>query len=245
MWLNFPATLIQNVGTEDTTRGRSFLFFALGVLAGTGLGGPFTLNVPENGLIALNVPLDPLRLGACSTRTTHPYYMARWNDLLTSLGVNGCVSNPYWNMTKGEMVADCRNMALLATVIPSSLSCASPTKGRWQGRGIEHCGYCVPCLIRRAALNMALGSGNDPTPYAVNDLTARPLSTRQSEGQQIRSYQFAIARLQARPALATLLIHKPGSLSDEADHLDELAGVYWRGMNEVAALLAGVRTQPS
>jgi hypothetical protein len=244
VWLNFPTTLIASGRTEDTTRGRSFLFFALGVLAGTGLDESFTLDVPENGFIALNVPLDPLRLGSCSTRTTHPFYMARWNDLLTALGVAGRVSNPYWNRTKGEMVAECQNTPLLATLIASSLSCASPTKGRWQGRGIEHCGYCVPCLIRRAAVNMALGSGNDPTAYTVNDLTARPLSTRQSEGQQIRSYQFAIARLQARPALAKLLIHKPGSLLDEASHLEELAGVYRRGMNEVAELLVGVRTWP-
>jgi hypothetical protein len=244
VWLNFPAMLVPNVGNEDTTRGRSFLFFALGVLAGTGLDEAFTVNVPENGLIALNVPLDPLRLGSCSTRTTHPFYMARWNDLLTALGIAGRVSNLYWNKTKGEMATECQNLALLTRLVSNSLSCASPTKGRWQGRGIEHCGYCVPCLIRRAALNKALGRGHDPTPYAVDDLTARPLNTRQSEGQQIRSFQFAIARLEARSGLARILIHKPGSLSDEAGHLEDLAEVYRRGMDEVATLLAGVRTQP-
>ncbi len=54
----------NDVGSENSTRGRSFLFFALGVFAGTGLGNGFVLRVPENGLIALNVPLDPLRLGS-------------------------------------------------------------------------------------------------------------------------------------------------------------------------------------
>ena len=120
----------------------------------------FTLRVPENGLIALNVPLDPLRLGSNSTRTTHPYYMARWNDLLTELGIEGRVENPYWDKTKGEMAAGCLNAALLAKLAPDSLSCSSPTKGRWQGLGIEHCGYCLPCLIRRAALESAWGTGN-------------------------------------------------------------------------------------
>ena len=77
VWMTFQDGLINGVASEDTTRGRSFLFFALGVLAGTGYEKHFTLLVPENGLIALNVPLDPLRLGANSTRTTHPYYMNR------------------------------------------------------------------------------------------------------------------------------------------------------------------------
>ena len=245
VWLNFPTTLIRGIGNEDTTRSRSFLFFALAVFAGTGLGRPFTVGVPENGLIALNVPLDPLRLGSLSTRTTHPFYMARWNELLIALGVEGQVSNPYWDKTKGEMATACANPALLARLLPASLSCASPTKGRWKGRGIEHCGYCVPCLIRRAALGAALGQGNDPTTYTLANLTTRVLDTRQSEGQQIRSFQFAINRLTANPALARLLIYKPGPLTDEIAHLDALADVYRRGMNEVAALLAGVRTRPS
>ena len=82
VWMSFDTGLVEDVGSEDTTRGRSFLFFSLGVAAGTALGRYFVLKVPENGLIALNVPLDRLRLGALSTRTTHPFYIARWNDLL-------------------------------------------------------------------------------------------------------------------------------------------------------------------
>ena len=50
--------------------------------ASTGLARPLILRVPKNGLIALNVPLDQLRLGALSTRTTHPFYIARWNELV-------------------------------------------------------------------------------------------------------------------------------------------------------------------
>lgn len=239
VWMNFDSELVKNVGSEATTRSRSFLFFALGVFAGTGLNGSFTLRIPENGLIALNVPLDPLRLGALSTRTTHPFYMARWNDLLVALGVPGRIENPYWDKTKGEMVAGCANGVLLQRVAPDSLSCSSPTKGRWQKRRAGHCGYCLPCLIRRAALGTA-----DRTIYAVTDLRAHALDTRRAEGQQIRSFRLAIERLRERADLAKLLIHKSGPLTDEPGRFGALAGVYRRGLEEVGRLLAGVQARP-
>ncbi|RAU19603.1 hypothetical protein DN062_00525 [Nitrincola tibetensis] len=242
--MTFKQDLIKGVGSEDSTRGRSFLFFALGVFAGTGFGHRFTLRVPENGLIALNVPLDPLRLGSNSTRTTHPYYMARWNDLLKVLNVDGEVRNPYWDKTKGEMASKCLNTNLLRHLATESLSCSAPTKGRWQGLGIEHCGYCLPCIIRRAALEAAFGSKSDVTQYTVPDLGAQVLDTRKADGVQVRSFQYAIERLKKQPQLANLLIHKPGSLADEAAHLDQLADVYRRGLLEVAQLISGVQTRP-
>ena len=240
-WMNFPKDLVRKVAPEDTTRGRSFLFFALGVFAGSGMRRDFVLYSPENGLIALNVPLDNLRLGALSTRTTHPFYIARWNELLGLLGINGRIENPYWNKTKGEMVAACRNGALLKTIVPTSLSCASPTKGRWQGLGTQHCGYCLPCLIRRASL---AGIG-DPTTYTLADLRAQAWDPRTAKGVQIRSFQYALERLQARPGIEKILVHKPGPLLDNPEAAPELAAVYKRGLEEVGALLKGVRTRPS
>ncbi len=243
--MTFANGLVKDVSSENSTRGRSFLFFALGVFAGTGFDKGFTLRVPENGLIALNVPLDPLRLGSNSTRTTHPYYMARWNDLLTELGIDGRIENPYWDKTKGEMAKDCGNKSLLLGLATDALSCSSPTKGRWYGHGIEHCGYCLPCLIRRAALECAWGAGRDKTKYTVSDLRTQTLDTRESTGKQVRSFQYAIERLRGHPGLANLLIHKPGSLADEVARLDQLADVYRRGLNEVARLIDGVETRPS
>lgn len=240
-WMSFPKELVKKVAPEDSTRGRSFLFFALGVFAGTGLRNNFVMDAPENGLIALNVPLDTLRLGALSTRTTHPFYIARWNDLLGALGIPGRIENPYWDKTKGEMVRACSNPALLKQLVPATLSCASPTKGRWQGHGTQHCGYCLPCLIRRASLT----SITDPTTYTVQNLRAKEWDPRTATGEQIRSFQYAVDRLSARPGIEKLLIHKPGPLTDDAAALGGLASVYKRGLEEVGSLLAGVRTRPS
>ncbi|HSW64033.1 MAG TPA: Qat anti-phage system QueC-like protein QatC [Dissulfurispiraceae bacterium] len=242
VWMAFPNGLVKDVSSESTTRGRSFLFFALGVFACSGLGSKFVLRVPENGLIALNVPLDLLRLGANSTRTTHPFYISRWNDLLGELGIDGRVENPYWDKTKGEMVTACANSTLLRALVADSLSCSSPSKGRWKGHSIEHCGYCLPCLIRRAALDLAWGVGVDSTIYTVPDLRKYTLDTRESIGVQVRSFQVAIERLRRRPDLAKLLIHKPGPLTDEIPRLSQLADVYLRGLKEVAMLIHDVKT---
>jgi hypothetical protein len=240
-WMVFPHEFVRNVPSEDTTRGRSFLFFALGVFAGSGLRQEFVLYSPENGLIALNVPLDTLRLGALSTRTTHPFYIARWNELLGVLGIPGRIENPYWDKTKGEMVTACRNRQLLNAIVPRTLSCASPTKGRWQGHGTQHCGYCLPCLIRRASL-AAIG---DPTTYTVPNLRAQVWDPRTAVGEQIRSFQYAIDRLRTRPGIEKFLIHKPGPLTDNPLAVPDLASVYKRGLEEVGSLLSGVRTCPS
>ena len=239
VWMSFDKGLIDDVPSEDTTRGRSFLFFSLGIAAGTALPSPFTLKVPENGLIALNVPLDPLRLGALSTRTTHPYYIERWNELLISLDIGGNVVNPYWDKTKGEMARQCSDSALLEKIAPVSLSCSSPTKGRWDKKPHGHCGYCLPCIIRRAAL-----IDHDDTLYGIPDLKSQSLDTKKAEGQQVRSFQLAIERIKKRPDLAGLLVHKPGPLNDRPSRIGALGDVYRRGLEEVGVLLDGVETGP-
>ena len=239
VWMTFEGGLVEDVASESTTRGRSFLFFALAAAAGSGLGRSFEVQVPENGLIALNVPLDQLRLGAPSTRTTHPFHIARWNDLLAQLGIQGSLVNPYWNKTKGEMALECTDQALLMRLAVHSLSCSSPAKARWLGLPQGHCGHCLPCLIRRASL-----LDRDPTPYILDDLKAASLDTRKAEGVQVRSFQLAIERLRRRPELAATLVHKPGSLSDVPHQTAELADVYRRGLAEVGKLLKGVRAAP-
>ncbi|MDZ7283837.1 hypothetical protein N4G62_17550 [Sphingomonas sanguinis] len=243
-WVRLPMVfshdLAEGVGSETSTRARSFLFFAFGIAAGTALGRQFELKVPENGLIALNVPLDPLRLGALSTRTTHPFYMARWGELVAALGIDGTLANPYWALTKGEMVEACEDKPFLMSIADKSISCSSPAKLRWAGQAQGHCGYCLPCLIRRASMPV-----DDPTDYYLSNLKRKALNSAEAEGVQVRSFQLAITRLRSRPGLAKVLIHKPGPLYDH-DLADQarMAGVYARGLEEVGRLLDGVRTRP-
>lgn len=241
--VGFASDTVDSGGVENSLRGRSFLFFALASLAADSLKRSCVLYVPENGLISLNVPLDPLRLGALSTRTTHPYYMARWNDLLNGIGVAATLVNPYRFHTKGAMVAGCKDKAFLKKTAKNTMSCSHPDAGRWQGESPGHCGRCVPCLIRRGALKA--GMGTDDTAYKIPDLAAAPRNSETAEGTDIRSFQVAIARLKKRPGIENRLIHQPGPLSDYPDaDIKRYAAVYKAGMAEVEKILKGVDCRP-
>jgi hypothetical protein len=240
-YVSFKADVIPSSSGESTQRSRSFLFFGLGVLAASGMGQRTTLYVPENGLIALNVALDPLRVGALSTRTTHPFYMARVNELLNNLGISVTLENPYRHMTKGEMIAAVKNQTFLRRSAKDSMSCSSPAKGRFDKLPRGHCGHCVPCLIRRAA--MMRGFSADDSGYQIPDLAAANLKANSAKGEHVRSFQYAIERLRLNPASARWVIHSPGPLRDVRSDWAALSAVYSRGLAEVEAVVRGVRVQ--
>jgi 7-cyano-7-deazaguanine synthase in queuosine biosynthesis len=244
--VGFPKDVVEEALAEDTLRGRSFMFFALAALAADGLGGDIPIHVPENGWISLNVPLDPLRLGSLSTRTTHPFYMARMNELLQRLGMQSRLENPYRFKTKGQMARDCADHDFLAAYAKETMSCSSPGKIRFvkekAQRQQKHCGYCVPCIIRRASL-LAGGVDGD-APYYLENLRSQVINTDRAEGKDIRSFQFAISRLRNKPERSRFDIHRPGPLADHPGDLQAYADVYVAGLEEVARLLDGVRAEP-
>lgn len=244
--VGFPTDTVDVANVEDTLRGRSFLFFALATMAADAIGRDVVVHVPENGLISLNVPLDPLRLGALSTRTTHPFYMARFGQLLRELGLSARLENPYAFMTKGQMAKNCSDQTFLQKEAAHTMSCSSPAARRYDQdpneRDPKHCGRCVPCLIRRAAIHAAWGA--DKTPYRIPDLQAQVLNTRKAEGRDVRAFQLALFRLARKPGRARYDIHRPGPLIDHPDRLADYEAVYVAGLQEVGRLLQGVQARP-
>ncbi len=244
--IGFDHETVTGSSAEDTLRGRSFLFFALAAAVASGLDGATTIYVPENGLISLNVPLDPLRVGALSTRTTHPFYMARFNELLAGLGISATLLNPHRHETKGEMVDRCMDKDFLASTAALTMSCSSEGKHRHDPdparRKVQHCGHCVPCLIRRASLHA--GFGEDATSYWLERLHGETVDSTTAVGEHIRAFQYALARLAAQPGRARRDIHQPGPLYDHPNDLAAYEGVYVRGMQEVGRLLDDVEARP-
>lgn len=217
--------------SETTTRGRSIMFLGLGVAVANGLSAE-RLIVPENGVISLNVPLTDSRLGSFSTRTTHPHLMRLVRQLLANLGINVEVQLPYRFHTKGEMLKDCANQGMVKLGLTATMSCSHPGASRFTvGDPNIHCGYCVPCIIRRAAVRAS--GKRDPTDYAFVDLS-QPLSPQR--GSDLRALRLALDRYESeRPTLANLLVAGPLPGSD--DDLGKYLGVFRRGIDEIRKFL--------
>jgi 7-cyano-7-deazaguanine synthase in queuosine biosynthesis len=222
---------------EQSMRSRSLLFLAMGVAVATALGGDRRLVVSENGFISLNVPLTLPRMGSCSTRTTHPHFVSLFHGVLAVLGLNVHVDLPGLFLTKGELLSAVRNPALLNEIAPLSMSCSHPELGRFQGRKPgRHCGYCVPCIVRRASMTAA------SVPDAIYDADVIKNSgalTRETR-RDLRAFEMALARLRGAPSLRLIAdVLNTGPLAPQ--HVAQHAAVYSRGMNEIARFLGGSR----
>jgi len=248
-----PRRTHETVLGESTERGRSFLFLALGAACASALPGPTRKNlwIPENGFITLNLPLSPLRMGAYSTRTTHPYYLQLVQQLMDNLALNTAVHNPFEFFTKGEMLANCSDPAFAASV--NTMSCSRPAtrNARLEGAGTRHCGRCVPCIIRRAALHKAgIRDDNALLPadrryrtdiyrQALHASTANA-TNKGAKGENVMALRYMLARTQADPQYLAAAIQLTGPLMDPQQSLD----VYQRGLAEVAAILRRVNVLP-
>lgn len=216
--------------TPPSQRARSIVFLAYGVLAATALGryhagNRANLNICENGFIAINPPLTGSRVGSLSTRTTHPVVLALFQKLLTNAGLRVDVINPYRFKTKGEMLAECADQALLHHHAHLSTSC-----GRFLRFGYIHCGRCVPCLVRRAAYRK--WGQTDPTPYKFADLSKQ--DNDHAEFDDVRAAAMAtmayddvgINRWLGASLSSTLITDR-----------EDLAAVVGRGLDELKELL--------
>lgn len=156
-------TLLARIGHNDdlqssaeiTLRGRSLAFIAMGIYAASAYGPSVPMLIPENGTIALNVPLTPSRRGSCSTRTAHPYFLSKLQAILGAVGISNPIVNPLEASTKGQAVKNCKNRKLLKATAELSVSCAKRGhKIHFTHREAKSCGRCMPCIYRRAALNV-------------------------------------------------------------------------------------------
>jgi 7-cyano-7-deazaguanine synthase in queuosine biosynthesis len=163
---------------ETTTRGRSLLFLAAALALASSVGPDAPVYLPENGYIAVNVPLSRARTGSASTRTTHPHFLRLLGEAAAAHGVPNPLVNPYAFATKGEMLRDSRNLDLLRELTPMTVSCSHPEAARMQKRAQGNCGYCFPCLIRRSSLAVP---GWDDEDYPWDVLTDPTLVTEVDE----------------------------------------------------------------
>jgi len=136
---------------ESSHRARSFLFmsFAAAVAAARGIS---EIHICENGVLALNVPISDARKGSRSTRHAHPLYLQYFSAMITNLyGREFLVTNPFLFWTKGAEAALLKDKGF-GSSIKHTVSCWGYPNQTIRFGNSNHCGYCIPCIVRRVSL---------------------------------------------------------------------------------------------
>ena len=195
------------------------------------MGDTVTLYVCENGFISINPPLTTARVGSLSTRTTHPVFIGHFQQLLDAAGLRVVIENPYQFKTKGEMLRECPNQTFLKTHAAETTSC-----GRFGYFGYQHCGRCVPCLIRRAAFYR--WGVHDTTDYVYEDLGKNDLDHARFD--DVRSAAVGVAEATAVGFDQWI---RPRFIAPSIGDSTPYKQVARRGLDELGALLnaAGVK----
>lgn len=109
--------------------------------------------------MAIHLPLTEGRIGARSTHTAHPDVLSEMQHFLqAALDLPIRVVNPYVAKTKAEVIKPVWDR--LPEAISASTSC---WKNSRLAADATHCGACIPCYIRRIAIETY---GADTTAYA-------------------------------------------------------------------------------
>jgi 7-cyano-7-deazaguanine synthase in queuosine biosynthesis len=136
---------------EWSQRGRGFLFLTLGAATALAIKNQ-ELFVYENGIGAINLPINGTQVGTYSSRAVNPLTLARMENFIRVLtGASFKIQNPFMYRTKGEM---CNNevVAALASLVSETFSCDGfPVRAH----GCPQCGTCSSCVLRRISLLQA------------------------------------------------------------------------------------------
>ena len=120
------------------------------------------------------------------------------------------------------MILECRDREFLQEVLDKTMSCSHPDVGRHRGlKKTMHCGYCLPCTIRRSAIQK--GQLVDTSTYFDSSYTILPVAK-----QAYRTYKCALKEFDENTAF--LRIQESGPIEE---NIDKYADLYVRGMKEM------------
>ena len=132
---------------ENSQRTRSFLFLILAALTASRLSRRKLVVIAENGQLAIHLPLNSARMAAFSTHTAHPDVLAQMQVFLSGVfGFEFTIENPYVKKTKKEVIQPIIELA------PETLTASNSCWKNSRVKGATHCGECIPCFIRRIAI---------------------------------------------------------------------------------------------
>jgi 7-cyano-7-deazaguanine synthase in queuosine biosynthesis len=175
-----PSQLYATWQDKKSRRGRgafayrSFLFLSLAALVARSFSASSILQF-ENGFMAASVPPCP---NYFVTRHAHPKYHRLFNGLLRQMSLPLKVENPFRWKTKRQAVVEFRTAVgktKADEILAKTQSCwfysyhqfhSRFKRERIEKKPHQHCGLCVPCLVRRTAFRDANYSLDPRTPPA-------------------------------------------------------------------------------
>lgn len=181
---------VRSMFQEPSRRTRPFFYLSLA--GATAIAYEVSrVQMSENGALALSLPYRADAHGPSVARQAHTFLLAGFEMLLKDLlpGVGWAVTNPFANKTKGEA---CQGLGPAQSLARRSASCEYLGRQRsvmqnWMknhakqakmfGQG-PHCGLCVPCIVRRAALRRARLADPDTAYFASAPKVLREVRRR-------------------------------------------------------------------
>jgi 7-cyano-7-deazaguanine synthase in queuosine biosynthesis len=170
---------------EPTRRTRGFLFGIIGGVTALKAGSS-TLHLYENGVGAINLPLDGSQIGIDNSRSVHPITLRLLSRLLSLLGGQEFViNNECLHLTKAEM---CRHSAVkrVSSEIAHTFSCDGFPVRRHK---FAQCGFCTSCILRRQALEAASLADADGGDYGCDLRQEGPFQPHHLRGLRAMNYQ--------------------------------------------------------
>lgn len=170
---------------EPTRRTRGFLFGIIGGVTAL-MAGSNTLHLYENGVGAINLPLDGSQIGIDNSRSVHPIALQLLSRLLSLLGGQQFViKNECLHLTKAEM---CRHPAVkrVSSEVAHTFSCDGFPVRRHK---LAQCGFCTSCLLRRQALESASLADADGNDYGCDLRQEGPFQPHHLRGLRAMHYQ--------------------------------------------------------
>ena len=178
------------VQEEKGQRTRALLFLAMGVATAL-QGGADVMYVFENGVGALNLPLNATQIGIDNYRGVHPRTLGMAERCFESiLGEKIRIENPFMFTTKAKM---CRALAGagLVSSVRETVSCDGYPQ---RVPGQAQCGCCTSCVLRRQALFCSGLADHDPSAGYRRDILSgvKRLEPDESHGFMVMNEQVKL-----------------------------------------------------
>lgn len=219
--------------TENTSRGRSLLFLCAAISIAGIMGDNIPVYIPENGFIGLNISLTNSRKGSCSTRTTHPYFLDGLCEILREVDIHNKIENFFAYKTKREIVNLIAKTQSFKNNYMNTISCSHPCVARYNRTGSReypvNCGFCYPCLIRKASLQDVETSAKKEGEDTISFINMESESTKSSDLFAVMSSVHRYKGLSDKELRR--MIRGTGKLSKEK--VEWFARVYREGMNDL------------